>query len=123
MSTVQLDSTITLSFNVINREQTTAWYKKHFGFEEIYSMDEIGWSELTTNTKGVTIGLGDSEEVKPGGMVPVFGTPDIEAARKGLEAEGIKFDGDTMHVEGMVKIATFYDPDGNAIMLAQDLTL
>ena len=25
-------------------------------------------------------------------------------------------------VEGMVKTATFYDPDGNALMLAQDLT-
>jgi len=122
MSTVKLDSTITLSFNVTNRENTSAWYKKHLGFEELYSVEEIGWTELATNTEGVTIGLGDAEKVTPGGMIPVFGTPDIDAARKGLEAEGIKFDGDTMHVEGMVKIATFYDPDGNAIMLAQDLT-
>ena len=33
-----------------------------------------------------------------------------------------KFDGDTDVIEGMVKTATFYDPDGNALMLAQDLT-
>jgi len=25
-------------------------------------------------------------------------------------------------IEGMVSTATFYDPDGNALMLAQDLT-
>jgi len=55
-------------------------------------------------------------------MIPVFGTADVDAARKDLEGHGIKFDGDTMHVEGMVKLATLYDPDGNALMLAQDLT-
>jgi len=34
----------------------------------------------------------------------------------------VKFDGDTITIEGMVKIATFYDPDGNAMMLAEDFT-
>ena len=31
-------------------------------------------------------------------------------------------DGETDTIEGMVSTATFYDPDGNALMLAQDLT-
>ena len=122
MSTVKLDSTINLSFKVSNRAQTAAWYKKHFGFEELYSVDEIGWTELATNTEGVTIGLGDAEAVTTGGMIPVFGTADVDTARKDLEDQGIKFDGETIHAEGMVKLATLYDPDGNAIMLAQDLT-
>ncbi len=29
--------------------------------------------------------------------------------------------GDTHQVEDMVKLCTFYDPDGNALMLAQQL--
>ena len=39
-----------------------------------------------------------------------------------LEAAGVQFDGPTDTVEGMVSTATFYDPDKNAMMLAQDLT-
>ena len=35
---------------------------------------------------------------------------------------GVKFDGATETIEGMVSTATFYDPDGNALMLAQDLS-
>ncbi|MCV6548604.1 MAG: hypothetical protein OIF56_15220 [Cohaesibacter sp.] len=39
-----------------------------------------------------------------------------------MEQASVKFDGETIVVDGMVKTATFYDPDGNALMLAQDLT-
>ena len=34
----------------------------------------------------------------------------------------MKFDGETDVGEGMIKTATFYDLDGNALMLAEDLT-
>jgi CreA protein len=47
---------------------------------------------------------------------------DIEAARKYLESKDVRFDGDTYEIEGMVKLCTFYDPDGNSYMLAQSLT-
>ena len=47
---------------------------------------------------------------------------DIVKARGTLEEAGVKFDGQTVTVEGYVSTATFYDPDGNALMLAQDLT-
>jgi hypothetical protein len=47
---------------------------------------------------------------------------DLDTARQKLEQANVKFDGETDLVEGMVKTATFYDPDGNALMLAEDLT-
>ena len=40
-------------------------------------------------------------------------------ARAHLEGLGTRFDGDTHEIEGMVKLATFYDPDGNAWSLQQ----
>ncbi|MCR9260310.1 MAG: hypothetical protein NXH95_11345 [Pseudomonadaceae bacterium] len=52
----------------------------------------------------------------------MFGVQDITVARKDLESAGVEFDGDTEVIEGMVSTATFYDPDRNAMMLAQDLT-
>ena len=53
--------------------------------------------------------------------MPTFAVKDIDAARKHLESLGTKFDGDTYAIEDMVKLATFYDLDGNAWMLAQTL--
>ena len=85
-------------------------------------MDEAGWSELATRTEGVTLGLGEQSEPTPGNTVPVFGVADIAGARSALEEVGVKFDGATETIEGMVSTATFYDPDGNALMLAQDLS-
>ena len=56
-----------------------------------------------------------------GSYTLTFTVEDIDAARAYLEGEGVRFDGDTSQVEDMVRLATFYDPDGNALMLAEQL--
>ncbi|OED44757.1 glyoxalase [Chromatiales bacterium (ex Bugula neritina AB1)] len=122
MSTISPNNTITIAFSVKDRKVTSAWYQEHLGFSEIFSVEEAGWTELATNTPGVTIGLGDAEEVQTASTTPVFGVADCDSSRAALEKSGIKFDGDTMEFEGMVKLATFYDPDGNALMIAEDLS-
>ena len=122
MSLVSLDNTITIALSVKDRHASAAWYESMLGFEAIYHADEAGWSELQTKTDGVTIGLGEQTTPAPGNCVPVFGIDDLDAARQKLERANVKFDGETDVVEGMVKTATFYDPDGNALMLAEDLT-
>jgi predicted enzyme related to lactoylglutathione lyase len=122
MSLVELDNTITIALSVKDRHASATWYQSMLGFELIFHIDEAGWSELKSNTTGVTIGLGEHSEPVPGNCVPVFGIADLDTARQKLEAAKVKFDGETDIVEGMVKTATFYDPDGNALMLAQDLT-
>ena len=122
MPLVSLENTITLAMSVRDRHASAEWYHDKLGFELIHHIDEAGWSEMHTKTDGVTLGLGEQAEPSPGNTVPVFGVADIEAARGSLEAAGVKFDGETQTVERMVSTATFYDPDGNALMLAQDLT-
>lgn len=122
MALITLDETINISFSVKDRHASAKWYESVLGFETIYHADEAGWSELQTKTVGVTIGLGEHTKPAPGNCVPVFGIADLDAARQKLEQATVKFDGDTDVVEGMVKTATFYDPDGNALMLAEDLT-
>lgn len=122
MAIAEIDSDITLSLSVTDRHASAAWFEKMLGFTLRYHGDEVGWSELATKTQGVVLGLAEASEPQPGNSVPVFGTPNIEKSRAALEAEGVTFDGDTMEIEGMVKLATFFDPDGNALMIAQDLT-
>lgn len=122
MALVTLENTITIALSVKDRHASADWYKNMLGFETLYHADEAGWSELKTCTPGVTLGLGEHTQPAPGNSVPVFGVADIDTARRALEQAKVRFDGPTEHIEGMVKTATFYDPDNNALMLAQDLT-
>ncbi len=122
MSLISLDKTLTLAMSVADRHASAKWYHDKLGFAVIYHADDAGWSELATNTDGVTIGLGEHTKPVPGNCVPVFGIGDLDEGRQKLEAADVKFDGETDVVDGMVKTATFYDPDGNALMIAEDLT-
>ena len=122
MSVVTVDDQITIALSVRDRHASAKWYADMLGFALRFHMDEAGWSELATNTKGVVLGLGEQTEPTPGNAVPVFGVADIAAARRDLEAAGVDFDGETNTMEGMVSLASLFDPDGNALMLAQDLS-
>ena len=113
---------LTIAINVSDLERAIEWYGEVLGLELVYKLDQHGWCEMSTATKHVTIGLGQTEETKAGGTTPTFGVVDIDAARKHLESKDVRFDGDTYEIEGMVKLATFYDPDGNSFMLAQSLS-
>ncbi len=114
-------STIVISVNVSDFDKAIDWYSRALGFELEYRLDQYKWCEMRTPHPNINVGLGESEEVKNGGTVPTWTVKDIDAARSHLESVGARFDGDTYQIEDMVKLATFYDPDGNAWMLAQGL--
>jgi catechol 2,3-dioxygenase-like lactoylglutathione lyase family enzyme len=113
---------LTISMAVKDRKASTKWYTDVLGFQLLYDVAEIGWCELATEIKGVNIGLSDTKGSKTGaGPVPTFGVKDIDKARAMMEGKKVRFDGPTHEFPGMVKLATFFDPDGNALMLFQDL--
>ncbi|MDO5758602.1 MAG: VOC family protein [Rhodobacterales bacterium] len=122
MPIASLLDTLTLAISVRDRHASAEWYRDMLGFELIQHIDEAGWSEMKTNSKGVTLGLGEHAEPAQGTTVTVFGVVNVELARRALEAEGVRFEGETAVTEGMVSTAIFHDPDGNVLMLAQDLT-
>jgi len=91
MADVEHDGEITLATSVSDLSASIAWFQDVLGFELNFRGDEAGWAELTSPTSGVTIGL------------------------------GVRFDGDNVEIPDMVRLATFFDPDGNSYMLAQSL--
>lgn len=115
------DGALTLALGVRDRKASARWYEEHLGLELLYDAPEIGWCEMATPITGVTIGFSDVEEPKPGGPVPTIGVRDLDAARARLESRGVRFDGAPIEHEGLVRLSTFYDPDGHALMLAQNL--
>jgi predicted enzyme related to lactoylglutathione lyase len=113
---------LTISLQCKDRARSIKWYGDVLGFTLLYDVAEIGWCEMATEVKGVNVGLSSVEKPKTGaGPVPTFGVNDVDKARKLLEAKDVRFDGPTQEIPGMVKLATFFDPDGNALMLYQDL--
>ena len=98
------DKQLVISVGVSNFASAVDWYRDALGFELVYKLDEYGWGEVSTPWDGVTIGLGQTEERKEGATTPTFGVKDIEAARKHLECLGVRFEGDTYEISGMVKL-------------------
>jgi predicted enzyme related to lactoylglutathione lyase len=113
---------LTASMGVTDLDRSIKWYEKVLGLKLLYRVDEIAWCELTSHMPGVTVGLSQNETVaKGGGATNVWGVADIDQAKAHLDAHGVKQDGDIQHIPNMVKLLTFYDPDGNAMMFAQNL--
>lgn len=112
----------TAALSVTDLKKAIAWYTDILGFKHMYTVDEMAWAELSTGLAGFNIGLGQREKVQTGGgAVVTFGVADLDATRKWLESKNVKFEGPTHTIPGMVKLATFYDLDGNSLMLFQSL--
>lgn len=118
----QYEGNLVISVNVADLDRSIDWYREMLGFELIYKLDDFGWCEVQSPISGVSLGLGQVEDPKVTGNTPTWGVTDIEEARGYLEGKGVRFDGETQDVGGMVKLATFFDPDGNPYMLAQNMT-
>jgi len=117
------DKGLTCAMQCADMEKSLAWYRDVLGFEVDYKLDDMGWCELKTGVARVNVGLSQVEKPQvKGGATLTFGVADIDAARKTLESNGVKFDGDTMTIPDMVRLATFFDPDGNKLMLYQTLS-
>jgi catechol 2,3-dioxygenase-like lactoylglutathione lyase family enzyme len=113
---------VTASMGVKNLDKSIAWYEKVLGFTLLYRADEIGWCEMSTGVPGVNVGLSQVEDVSQGGgATNVWGVKDIVIAKAHLDAHGVRQDGDVQVIEGLVKLITFFDPDGNAMMLSESL--
>src|SRR5262245_17298105 len=116
------DGGLTCSMQVTNLDRSIKWYADTLGFKLLYKVDHIGWAEMSTEVPGVNLGLGQVEKISARGNVKLtFGVKDIDKTRAHLESKGVKFDGPTITIEGMVKLATFFDIDENVTMFYQHL--
>lgn len=122
-SNLGFDGALTCAMQCANLDKSIEWYQDVLGFSLLYRVDEIGWCELESPVARVNVGLSQVESLNvKGGTTMTFGVTDIETARAQLEAKNVSFDGETVTYPGMVRLATFYDVDGNKLMLFEDLS-
>jgi catechol 2,3-dioxygenase-like lactoylglutathione lyase family enzyme len=108
-----------ISVGVTDYDRSLAWYRDVLGFEVVYELKDYGWCELSTPF-GFNVGLGQTEAVTPGNVTPTFGVVDIDDAIAHLRANDVNVE-DWHEIPEMVRLSTFYDPDGTSWMLAQSL--
>lgn len=119
---IDYDGGLTCALGVRDLSRAIAWYTDVLGFKLLYRLDDKAWCELTTPVARVSVGLGQSENVgEKGGATLTFGVRDIDAAKAVLDAQKVRQDGAVRDIPGMVRLLTFYDPDGNPLMFYQDL--
>jgi catechol 2,3-dioxygenase-like lactoylglutathione lyase family enzyme len=104
MTIVYDPTNLVIAVNVSDYDRSLSWYRDVLGFEVSYELAEYGWCELTT----------------PFGPSPTFGVVDIDAAVAHLRAHDVEVE-DWHQVGEMVRLSTFYDPDGTPWMLSQTL--
>jgi predicted enzyme related to lactoylglutathione lyase len=113
---------MTASMGVTDIDRSIAWYEHVLGFTLLYKAEEIGWCELASHMPGIKVGLSQNQTVtQGGGATNVWSVADIEAAKAHLDAHGVRQDGEIQTVPDLVRLLTFFDPDGNAMMFAQSL--
>ena len=106
-----------VSVPVTDLERSTRFYAETLGLEQV---GHGGWPEFQLG-ENVSLYLLDPTNIgqRFGGphTAPIaLRVPDVEEARKALEAKGVAFAGETFDT-GVCHMAHFHDPDGNTLML------
>jgi catechol 2,3-dioxygenase-like lactoylglutathione lyase family enzyme len=106
-----------ISVPVTDMERSKKFYGETLGLEQIgntaFPEFQLGENVSMYLLDPTTIG---QEFTAPHSSSIALRVPDVEEARRELEAKGVEFAGDTLDTS-VCHMAFFHDPDGNAIML------
>ena len=120
MPVLGLQPGATISIPVRDLKKSVAWYRRTFGFEVARTLHEPAWCELTTPTAHVRIGLAQVDGGESGDTTPIFSVGSIEVAAAALAAEHIATS-EVVTVAGHARLLTLQDPDGNTLMIQEEL--
>ncbi len=119
---IGFDGGLTCVIAVSDLSTAKSWYQDVLGFEFLFELPDQQFCELASPVDRVTVGLSQVSDFKTGsGTRLTFGVRDIEVARARLERRGVRFDGPTEEIPGIVKLASLFDPDNNRLMLYESL--
>jgi len=104
-------------YRVRSLDAGRAFYCDKLGFEETYVDWEGRWARLRRSGMEIALAEGEPED---GGVAHVD-VEDIKAERERLEADGVAV-GVVLELHGQMRLLDVFDPDGNRIQLAQELS-
>jgi predicted enzyme related to lactoylglutathione lyase len=107
-------------FSVNDFEGAKKFYGNVLGLKKTFEAQQ--WAEFAGAEGEESIGVAVNPRAgKEPGATIVLRVEDIERECNRLETAGVKFEGRIEEIPGIVKLATFRDPSGNRLQLAQPL--
>jgi catechol 2,3-dioxygenase-like lactoylglutathione lyase family enzyme len=105
-------------YQVRDLDAARAFYKDKLGFTETFADDDGTWVKLERN--GMEIGLAQGEPQEESGVAHVD-VDDVKAAAEELREAGVEV-GVVFELHGQIRLLDVFDPDGNRLQLAQELS-
>jgi len=113
---MQVERVDFVSFFTQDIARAKRFYTEVLGLE----IESEGEHDLELTCGQVTLDVFDPSSIgqpfAPSPAGPSLRVPDVQAARAELESKGVQFDGETIET-GVCHMASFKDPDGNALMI------
>jgi predicted enzyme related to lactoylglutathione lyase len=110
-------------YRVSDLEAALVFYRELLGFTEKFADREERWATLERGATEIAIGEGDEDA----GGVPVdapiatIEVTDVKAERERLDAAGVEV-GTVFELHVAMRLLDVFDPDGNRIQLAEDVS-
>jgi catechol 2,3-dioxygenase-like lactoylglutathione lyase family enzyme len=105
-------------YQVRDLDAARGFYKGKLGFTETFADGDGTWVKLQRGE--MEIGLAQGEPQEDGGVAHVD-VEDVKAAAEELRAAGVEV-GVVFELHGEIRLLDVFDPDGNRLQLAQELS-
>jgi catechol 2,3-dioxygenase-like lactoylglutathione lyase family enzyme len=110
-------------YRVTDLEAAQDFYKRTFGFEQVYKDEEDRWARMVRNGLEIALAEGEFEGGGEGGEEDVIATlevTDIRSEADRLREAGVNV-GVVLEIPGAIRLLDVFDPDGNRIQLSEDV--
>ena len=110
-------------YRVTDLEAAQDFYKRTFGFEQVYKDEEDRWARMVRNGLEIALAEGEFEGGGEGGEEDVIATlevTDIKSEADRLREAGVNV-GVVLEIPGAIRLMDVFDPDGYRIQLSEDV--
>jgi catechol 2,3-dioxygenase-like lactoylglutathione lyase family enzyme len=116
---------VNIWYRVANLEAAQDFYKRTFGFEEVYKDAEDRWARMVRNGLEIALAEGEFEGGGDGDggeeeVIATLEVEDLKAEAQRLREAGVNV-GVVLEIPGTIRLLDVFDPDGNRIQLSEDV--
>jgi catechol 2,3-dioxygenase-like lactoylglutathione lyase family enzyme len=106
-------------YHVRDLDAARAFYRDLLGFTETFVNEDNHWATLGRERTEIALTEGEPESEE--GAVATIDVEDVKAERERLAGEQVEV-GTVLELRGAMRLLDVYDPDGNRIQLAEEVS-
>ena len=107
-------------YRVSDLDAARTFYRDVLGFTETFLDEDERWASLDRGATEIAVGEGEGGG-DPEGQVATIDVYDVKSERERLAEAGVEV-GTVLELTGAMRLLDVFDPDGNRIQLAEELS-